>query len=54
MRYLSGFIWDDKSKLGWLKDQTLMWEEKRLAITKTMGKCPQDSYTAGVRAIQLE
>ena len=37
-----------------MQDFTLKWEKKICAIRETVGKCPQESYAAVVRAIQLE
>ena len=53
-RYLISFIGDDKYKRDWLKYQTLTWERIILAITKKVGKYPQESYVMVVCAIQLE
>ena len=49
--YFGGLIGDDESKRDWLQDCTLKWEKNIYMISKTMGKDPQDSYAAVVRAI---
>ena len=46
MRYHGSFIGYDKSKRGWLKEHTEIWDKNIHTISKTMGKCPQESYTA--------
>ena len=53
-RYLCGYIGDDKSKRDWLTNCTEMWERNICTISETMGKYPQESYAALVRAIQLD
>ena len=50
-RYLSGYIWCDKSKRSCLKKTTEKWEKKIHAATKTAGKYPQKGYTTVVHAI---
>ena len=52
--YLGYYIGDDESKRDWLRESTLTWEKNINKISKTMGKCPQESYAAVVRAIQSE
>ena len=53
-RYIGGYIGDDKSKRDWLRERTLKWEKNINTIGKTVGKYPQESYAAVVRAIQSE
>ena len=53
-RYLGGYIGDDNSKCGWLRERTLTWEKNINTIIKTANNYPQISYTAVVRAIQSE
>ena len=50
-RYLGGTIGDDKSKRDWLRECILTWENNISKITKTVGKNPQDIYSAVIRAI---
>ena len=54
VRYIAGYIGDDESKSGWLRDRTLMLYNNIKTIRKTVGKYPQESYTAVVREIQSE
>ena len=49
-RYLGVFIGDDESKHDWLK----YWKKNIFAITKTVGKHPQESYAVVVCVIQSE
>ena len=53
-RHLGGYIGDDKSKRGWLRERTMTWEKNINTISKTAGKYPQESYATVVCAIQLE
>ena len=53
-RYIGGYIGDNKSKRDWLRERTLTWEKNISRIIETVGKYPQESYAAVVRAIQLE
>ena len=52
--YIGSYTGDDESKCGWIKDWTEKWERNICVVTKTTGKHPQKSYSAVVRAIQLE
>ena len=52
VRYLGGYIGDDKSKRNWLIDRALIWEKRIGMISKTAGKHPQESYAAVARVIQ--
>ena len=45
-RYLGGFIGDNKSKRGWLRERTLTWEKNTKMISKTVGKYIQEIYAA--------
>ena len=49
-----GYIGDDKSKRDWLRERTLTLENNINTISETVGKYPQESYDAVVRAIQSE
>ena len=49
--YLGGYIRDDESKHDWPRERTLTWEKNISTISETVGKYPQESYTAVVRAI---
>ena len=53
-RYLGGYIWDNKSKINWLREPTLTWEKNISTIRKNSRKYPQESYAAVVREIQSE
>ena len=53
-RYIRGYIGDNNSKRGWLRDCTLTWEENIVMINKNTGRYPQESYAAVVHVIQLE
>ena len=53
-RYLGGYIGDNHSKQDWMIESTLTWKKNINTISKTAGKCPQESYSAVVRAIQSE
>ena len=53
-RYLGGYIGDNNSKRGWLRECTLTWKNNINTIRKTAGGNPQEIYTTVVRAIQLE
>ena len=52
--YIGSYIGDNESKCDWMKDHTLMWERNICTISKTVGKCPHESYAAVVCVIQLE
>ena len=52
--YLGGYIGDNESKRDWLRENTLTWEKNVNMISKIIGKYPQESYAAVLRAIQLE
>ena len=52
--YLGGYIWDDESKIDWMRERTLTWDKNINTISKTAGKYPQESYAGVVRAIQSE
>ena len=51
-RYLGGYIGEDKSKIDWMRERTLTWEENIKMIRKTAGKYHQENYAAVVRTIQ--
>ena len=51
-RYLGVYIRDDDSIRDWLRERTLVWEEKINTIRKTAGKYPQESYATVVHAIK--
>ena len=51
-RYLGGYIGDDESKHGWLRERTLTRDKNTNRISKTAGKYHQESYAALVRMIQ--
>ena len=42
-RYLGGYIGDDESKGGCLKNSMEKWERDIYALSKTADKCPQQS-----------
>ena len=50
--YLGGYIRDNKSKRNCLRERTLTWEKNINTIRENVGKYPQESYAAVVRAIQ--
>ena len=52
--YFGGFIGDDKSKLDWIQDRTLTWENNIIKIIETVEKYTQESYDAVVHVIQPE
>ena len=52
--YRWGYIGDDESKRYWMRELTLMWENKISTISETTEKYPQESYAIVVRAIQPE
>ena len=52
--YFGGFIGDDKSKLDWIQDRTLTWENNIIKIIETVEKYTQESYAAVVHVIQPE
>ena len=54
VRYLGGFIGDDKSKREWQRYHTPKREKNICEITKTAKKYPQESYDTLVYTIQLE
>ena len=49
-----GHIRDNESKIDWLRESTLTWEKNIGTISKTVRKCPQESYGAVLGVIQLE
>ena len=51
-RYLGGYIREDESKRDWLRECTMKWEKNINTISKTAGKCNQESYAAVVCAIK--
>ena len=44
--YLGGYIRDDESKCGCLRERNLTWEKNIGTTIKTAGKYPQESYAA--------
>ena len=52
MHYIGGFVEDNESKHGWLKDHTSTWDRIIFTFRKTAGEYPQDSYSAVVLMIQ--
>ena len=52
--YLGVYIGDGESKINWLRESTLTWEENINTISETVGKYPQESYAAVVHSIQPE
>ena len=53
-RYLGRYIGDEYSKHDWLKECMDMWEQNIFKISETVGKRPQESYTAVVCVIISE
>ena len=53
-RYLGRYIKYDDSKSDWLRERTLTWEKNINTVSRTVGKYPQESYAAVVRAIQSD
>ena len=51
-RYLGGYIGDDESKRDWFRERMRKWEKNINTIRKPVGKYPQESYAAVLRAIQ--
>ena len=53
-RCIGGYIRDDNYKRDWLRECILTWEKNIITMSETVGKYPQDIYSAVVRAIQSE
>ena len=53
-RYLDSFIRDDESKLNWLIDCTLKWENNIHTIREIAVKYPQGIYSTVACVIQLK
>ena len=51
-RYLGNYIRDDRYKINWLRECTLMWDKNIGKIRKTTDKRPRNSYIAAACAIQ--
>ena len=52
--YLGGYIGDDNTKRGWLKERMYMWERKICMIRETTVKYHHEGYAAVVCVIQSE
>ena len=51
-RYLRGYIGDDNSKINFLRERILTWENNISMISETRGEYPQGSYATVVSVIQ--
>ena len=52
--YIGSYSRDDESKSDWLKYQTENWEINIRAVTETVGKHPQESYSMVFHSIRSE